>query len=52
MTTSQNSVPTYPDLRARKAAVAAAIVTAITLALVLNVNVSRVHAVGVFSALR
>ncbi|EPR77244.1 Glycerophosphoryl diester phosphodiesterase [Leifsonia rubra CMS 76R] len=52
MTTSQNLVPAYPHLRARKAAVAAAIVTAITLALVLNVNVSRVHAVGVFSALR
>jgi len=52
MTTSRNPAPTYRDHRARRAALAAAIVTALTLALVLNVNVSRVHAAGVFSSLR
>ncbi|MGV8850962.1 MAG: glycerophosphodiester phosphodiesterase [Rhodoglobus sp.] len=52
MTTSQNPAPAYRDQRARRAAVAATIVTAITLALVLNANVSRVHAVGAFSSLR
>ncbi|MGV8911830.1 MAG: glycerophosphodiester phosphodiesterase [Rhodoglobus sp.] len=52
MTTSQNPAPAYRDQRARRAALAATIVTAITLALVLNANVSRVHAVGAFSSLR
>ena len=52
MTTSRNPAPTYRDHRARRAALAAAIVTALTLALVLNANVSRVHAAGTFSSLR
>ncbi|WP_341952278.1 glycerophosphodiester phosphodiesterase family protein [Salinibacterium sp. TMP30] len=52
MATSRNPVPTYRDHRARRAALAAAIVTALTLALVLNANVSRVHAAGTFSSLR
>ncbi|EAR25151.1 YhdW [marine actinobacterium PHSC20C1] len=52
MATSQNPARTYRDQRARRAALAAAIVTAITLALVLNANVTRVHAVGAFSSLR
>jgi len=52
MATSQESSTAYPSRRARRAAVAAAIVTAITLALVLNANVARVHAVGAFSSLR
>jgi len=52
MATSQNPAPTYRDQKARRAALAAAIVTAITLALVLNANVTRVHAAGAFSSLR
>lgn len=52
MATSQNPIPLYQELRARRAAIAVVVVTAITLALVLNVNVTRVHAAGVFSTLR
>lgn len=52
MATSQNPARTYRDARARRAALAATIITAITLALVLNVNVTRVHAAGAFSSLR
>ncbi|MBH0131521.1 glycerophosphodiester phosphodiesterase family protein [Salinibacterium sp. NK8237] len=46
--------PAYPKhhLRAWRAALAATIVTAITLALVLNANVIRVHAAGVFTSLK
>ncbi|GAA1220457.1 glycerophosphodiester phosphodiesterase [Rhodoglobus aureus] len=52
MVTSQNPAPAYRDQRVRRATLAAAIVTAITLALVLNANVTRVHAAGAFSSLR
>ncbi|WP_010205143.1 glycerophosphodiester phosphodiesterase [Salinibacterium sp. PAMC 21357] len=52
MATSQNPASAYRNHPARRAALAAAVVTAITLALVLNANVSRVHAVGAFSSLR
>ncbi|MBH0010366.1 glycerophosphodiester phosphodiesterase family protein [Salinibacterium sp. SWN1162] len=52
MATSQNLAHPKHHLRAQRAALAAAIVTAITLALVLNANVTRVHAAGVFTSLR
>lgn len=52
MVTSQYPAPAYRSQRASRAAISAAVVTAITLALVLNTNVSRVHAVGAFSSLR
>ncbi|QYH36496.1 glycerophosphodiester phosphodiesterase family protein [Salinibacterium sp. M195] len=52
MVTSQNPAPAYRDQRARRAALAAAIVTALTLVLVLNANVTRVHAAGAFASLR
>lgn len=52
MATSQHPAPAYREQRARRATIAAAVVTAITLALVLNTNVGRVHAAGAFSSLR
>lgn len=52
MATSQNPAPHYRDQRARRVTLAVALVAAITLALVLNANVSRVHAAGAFSSLR
>ncbi|MEH6780203.1 MAG: glycerophosphodiester phosphodiesterase family protein [Rhodoglobus sp.] len=52
MATSQNLANSKHHLRARRAALAVTIVTAITLALVLNANVIRVHAVGAFTSLK
>jgi len=52
MATSQHLKSPQFHRRARRAAVAATIVTAITLALVLNANVVRVHAVVAFSSLK
>ncbi|MGV8877372.1 MAG: glycerophosphodiester phosphodiesterase [Rhodoglobus sp.] len=52
MMTSQHPKARYPPRRAQRAALAAAIVTAITLILIVNADVPRVHAAGVFSSLR
>ncbi|MBH0055242.1 hypothetical protein I6E74_13805 [Salinibacterium sp. SWN139] len=52
MATSHHLAHPKHHLRARRAALAATIVTAVTLALVLNANVARVHAAGVFTSLK
>jgi len=52
MATSQYRTRKKGHLRVNRAALAAAIITAMTLGLVLSANVTRVHAVGAFTSLK